>query len=70
MTETQIKYAAADAHAAIRIFVDVINDRNGTFWKWLNVDDTGKVWRNINDICWKFADVGFKTKPNPKNESK
>lgn len=64
LTQTQINYAAADAHVAIKIFVNLINKKYGSIWSWL--DHTSNVWHDINNICWKYADIGFKSKHTAK----
>ncbi|XP_049887794.1 exonuclease 3'-5' domain-containing protein 2 [Pectinophora gossypiella] len=65
LTNRQTKYAAADAHVAIRIFVNLVEEHyNGRlFWLFRRNSD---VWSNINDLCLKYADVNFKTKQKPK----
>ncbi|KPJ17820.1 Exonuclease 3'-5' domain-containing protein 2 [Papilio machaon] len=66
LTQTQINYAAADAHVSIKIFVYLINKKYGSIWSWLNRSSDNKVWHNINNICWKYADIGFKNKHTSK----
>ncbi|XP_045504549.1 exonuclease 3'-5' domain-containing protein 2 [Colias croceus] len=63
LTERQINYAAADAHVAIKIFVNLINkhQRRGLLWF-----RSKNHWENLNDLCWKYADVCFKTKVTKK----
>ncbi|CAH2069038.1 unnamed protein product, partial [Iphiclides podalirius] len=59
LTETQIKYAAADAHVAVKIFVNLVDRDHGCLWKWFNITGDDTNWSDINEICSKFADVGF-----------
>ncbi|CAF4896887.1 unnamed protein product [Pieris macdunnoughi] len=58
LTERQVSYAAADAHVAIKIFVQLMNKR--IKWNWLSLNS----WNCINkdELCKKYADVCFKTK--------
>ncbi|XP_068628735.1 exonuclease 3'-5' domain-containing protein 2 [Battus philenor] len=71
LTETQINYAAADAHVAIKIFVNLINEKDGSFWNWFQRTHNNSIWHKLDDICFKYADISFKTKhtAKTKNES-
>ncbi|CAK1600277.1 unnamed protein product [Parnassius mnemosyne] len=69
LTEAQVKYAAADAHVAIKIFVNMINERNWSLWSWLRGSNNNNIWRDLNEVYWKYADVSFKTKQKAKLRS-
>lgn len=68
LTTRQTQYAAADAHVAIRIFVDLINqyNRNGLL-TWFKADNN--VWKKLDDLCWKYADVAYKQITKTKKEN-
>ncbi|XP_059049171.1 exonuclease 3'-5' domain-containing protein 2 [Achroia grisella] len=62
LTDAQVKYAAADAHVAIKIFVKLIDKLNKPS-KWsmlLGTKGSKDVWNNLDDVCMKFADFYFK----------
>ncbi|XP_050355123.1 exonuclease 3'-5' domain-containing protein 2 isoform X2 [Nymphalis io] len=62
LTERQIKYAALDAHVAIRIFVKVVNDYHKSpyllLWNRYNNDH----WNKIHQICSKYSDKCYRNK--------
>ncbi|XP_045760722.1 exonuclease 3'-5' domain-containing protein 2 [Maniola jurtina] len=72
LSDRQIKYAAADAHVAIRIFVKLINDyhRRG-FLSWFRTNGNG-YWNDL-DVCKRYADLSYKAslvvKKNDKNSN-
>ncbi|CAH0722959.1 unnamed protein product, partial [Brenthis ino] len=69
LTERQIKYAAADAHVAVKIFVKLITDyhlKKTSFW-WRTRNNTSQ-WSNLNDLCWKYTDICYKTKSVKKDK--
>ncbi|XP_038209288.1 exonuclease 3'-5' domain-containing protein 2 [Zerene cesonia] len=63
LTTRQINYAAADAHVAIKMFVNLVNKHQRRGLLWFRGKDH---WDNLNELCWKYADVCFKTKVTKK----
>ncbi|XP_041972603.1 exonuclease 3'-5' domain-containing protein 2 [Aricia agestis] len=66
LTTRQVNYAAADAHVAIKMFVNLVNGYyNKGILSYLRKSDSSH-WDNINDLCWKYADMCYKTKQKSK----
>lgn len=69
LTDRQIKYAAADACVAIKIFVKLINcyhKQRTPYWKW-TIKANGQ-WDNLNSLCWQYTDICFQTKTVKKDK--
>lgn len=59
LTNSQIIYAAADAHVAVRIFVKLVNKyKKGLFGLIFRRNNT--VWQNVHELCDKYINLGFK----------
>ncbi|XP_041974350.1 exonuclease 3'-5' domain-containing protein 2-like [Aricia agestis] len=62
LTTRQVNYAAADAHVAIKMFVNLVNGYyNKGILSYMRKSDSSH-WDNINDLCWQYADMFYKTK--------
>ncbi|CAH2103071.1 unnamed protein product [Euphydryas editha] len=70
LTERQIKYAALDAHIAVKIFVKLINDyhKNPLFTLWRR--NNNDHWEKISQFCSKYSDIPYKTKQKFKKNYK
>ena len=64
MTERQVKYAAIDAHVAIKIFAILLAKlgKKETVLSWVFGTTSPSVWANLDDHCARYADQHFKMK--------
>ncbi|CAK1548737.1 unnamed protein product [Leptosia nina] len=65
LSDRQLNYAAADAHVAIRMFVKLFDQYSRSKWPWWKWSHN-EQWSNIDNLCWQYADVCFKTKTSKK----
>ncbi|XP_063890893.1 exonuclease 3'-5' domain-containing protein 2 [Helicoverpa armigera] len=65
LTKRQVKYAAIDAHVAIRIFAMLLEQLGSkrTVLSWLFGTNGTSVWSHLDDYCSMYADVHYKMKP-------
>ncbi|KAL0849790.1 hypothetical protein ABMA28_011736 [Loxostege sticticalis] len=64
LSERQIKYAAADAHVAIKMFVKLVNDLSVKKIWLLFRKKNGDIWNNLDKLCWQYSDIHFKLNVN------
>ncbi|CAH2267814.1 jg5751 [Pararge aegeria aegeria] len=70
LSDRQVKYAAADAHVAIKIFVKLINDyHKGGIFPWFWSGHGNGCWKDLI-VCKRYVDVPYKSKRNDKNSDK
>ncbi|CAH1643173.1 unnamed protein product [Spodoptera littoralis] len=63
LSERQKKYAAIDAHVAIKLFALLLEKVEETYSNYWELDyNPATVWTRLYDYCSKYADVGYKTK--------
>ncbi|XP_028158918.1 exonuclease 3'-5' domain-containing protein 2 [Ostrinia furnacalis] len=60
LSTRQVRYASADAHVAIKMFVRLVNDLNKNN-RWLSMKRNGEIWDNLDKFCWQYCDIRFKT---------
>ncbi|XP_023954767.2 exonuclease 3'-5' domain-containing protein 2 [Bicyclus anynana] len=69
LSESQVKYAAADAHVAIKIFVKLINHYNKRGISLFGAYGRNNHWKDLN-ICKRYVDVPYRSKKNDKPSDK
>ncbi|KAJ8733713.1 hypothetical protein PYW07_014264 [Mythimna separata] len=64
LSESQVQYAAVDAHVAIRIFAILLEQlhRKQKGSSWLFGAHGCSVWSHLDEYCAKYADVQYKMK--------
>ncbi|XP_026763911.2 exonuclease 3'-5' domain-containing protein 2 [Galleria mellonella] len=68
LSDMQVKYAAADAHVAIKIFVKLIEELNKpSIYKVLQRNKKD-IWSNLDEVCLKYANYNFTMKHGNKTK--
>lgn len=62
LSEVQLKYAAADAHVAVRIFARLVDDLSVDSMWFMFRRKNRNIWNNLDKLCWQYSDVHYKAK--------
>lgn len=61
LSDRQVRYAAVDAHAAIKVFEALLKQLDGKhwFWRWWSKPN---IWEDVAKLCAMYANQRFKAK--------